>query len=277
MVSAPNNDGLRIRLGAAILGLATVAAIVFGIINFQQRIKFFTPDDGVSWLDAPGGVQAWHNSLKSSAANAGIRSGDHVLSNNRKAVHSAVDVTRLLWRIGLWSQAHYRIERGGRQFDVQLVTQPAERPASIENYLRIVGLFYLFIGLFIFARRWNATRAVHLYIFCLVSFVLYSFQYTGKLSVFDWEVYWAGIVARLLQPALLFHFALVFPERRPAWKRQARCSRRSTAYQERCFWFACLPGCGSWASCHRSGRESSLIGLTLHALGYISFWPPAFL
>src|SRR5260370_39751399 len=29
-------------------------------------------------------------------------------------------------------------------------------------------------------------------------------------------MYWAGIVARLLQPALLLHFALVFPERRPA-------------------------------------------------------------
>jgi len=45
------------------------------------------------------------------------------------------------------------------------VTQPAEKPSSIENYLRIVGLLYLFIGLFIFARRWNATRAVHFYIF----------------------------------------------------------------------------------------------------------------
>ena len=79
-------------------------------------------------------------------------------------------------------------------------------------------MLYLFIGLFIFARRWNATRAVHFYIFCLVSFVLYSFQYTGKLTPFDWEIYWAAIVARLLQPALLLHFALVFPERRPVSK-----------------------------------------------------------
>ena len=129
-------------------------------------------------------------------------------------------MTKRLWRVGLWSQAHYQIERGGKEFEALLVIQPAERPSSIEDYLRVVGLLYLFIGLFIFARRWNATRAVHFYIFCLASFVLYSFQYTGKLSVFDWEIYWAGIVARLLQPALLLHFALVFPERRPAgrWK-----------------------------------------------------------
>ena len=215
-MSAPINDSLRVRLGAAILALATLAAIVFGIINFQQRAMFNTPDDGVSWLDTPHGIEAWHITPKSPAAKAGIRAGDHILSINGLQTYSAIDVTKRLWRVGLWSQAHYRLERGGRQFEAQLVTEPAERPSSVENYLRGVGLLYLFIGLFIFARRWNATRAVHFYIFCLVSFVLYSFQYTGKLSIFDWEIYWASIVARLLQPALLLHFALVFPERRPA-------------------------------------------------------------
>ena len=219
-MNSPNNDSLSVRLGAAVLALATLAAIVFGIINFQQRAIFSTPDDGVSWLDTSSGVLAWHISPNSPAANAGIRTGDNVLAINDVPIHSAIDVTKRLWHIGLWSQAHYRIERGGKQFEAQLVTQPAERPASIENYLRIVGLFYLFIGLFIFARRWNAARAVHFYIFCLVSFVLYSFQYTGKLSTFDWEIYWAGTVARLVQPALLLHFALVFPERRPATKWQ---------------------------------------------------------
>ena len=55
---------------------------------------------------------------------------------------------------------------------------------------------------------------VHFYIFCLVSFVLYSFHYSGKLNSFDWIIYWGNVVALLLQPALLVHFALVFPERR---------------------------------------------------------------
>ncbi len=207
-------------MGAAVLALATIAAVVFGIINFQQRSVFAVPDDGVSWIDAPSGVLAWHISPTSPAANAGIRTGDTILAINDAPVHSSIEVTMRLWRIGLWTQAHYRIERGGKQFESQLVIQPAERPASIENYLRVVGMLYLFIGFFIFLRRWNATRAVHFYIFCLVSFVLYSFQYTGKLSTFDWEIYWAAIVARLLQPALLLHFALVFPERRPANKWQ---------------------------------------------------------
>jgi two-component system, NtrC family, sensor kinase len=213
-VSAPIQDSLKIRLGAAVLALATLAAIVFGIINFQQGINFSAPDDGVSWLNTPRGVEAWHVAEHSPAANAGIRVGDRLLSIDGVDVRAALDVTKRLWRVGAWSQMHYRIERGGSRFEAQVVSEPAARPASVENYLRIVGLLYLFIGLFIFARRWNATRAVHFYVFCLVSFVLYTFQYTGKLSVFDWEIYWSGIVARLLQPALLLHFALVFPERR---------------------------------------------------------------
>jgi two-component system, NtrC family, sensor kinase len=218
-VSAPVNDNLWIRLGAAVLAITTLAAIVFAVINFQQRTLFASPDDGVAWLDqAQAGAVASHVTQNSPAANAGIRAGDVVLAINDVPVHTSIDVTKRLWKIGLWSLAHYKIDRGGKEFEVQLVVQPAERPASIENYLRVVGMLYLFIGLFIFARRWNATRAVHFYVFCLTSFVLYSFQYTGKLSTFDWEVYWAAIAAMLLQPALLLHFALVFPERRPTRK-----------------------------------------------------------
>ncbi len=217
-MSAPINDNLRVRLGAAVLALATLAAIVFGIINFQQRAMFTPPDDGVSWMEKQSAVVAWNVSPNSPAANAGLRADDRVLAINDSPIHSPIDVTKRLWRIGLWSIAHYTIERGGKQFEAQLVIQPAARPSSIENYLSVVGVLYLFIGLFIFWRRWNATRAVHFYIFCLVSFVLYSFQYTGKLTAFDWEIYWAATVARLLQPALLLHFALVFPDRRPVSK-----------------------------------------------------------
>ena len=101
----------------------------------------------------------------------------------------------------------------GRSFETPVIIAPAEKPITAENYLRVVGLIYLFIGIFIFVRRWNAPRAVHFYVFCLVSFVLYTFHYSGKLDAFDYEVYWASIVARLLAPTLLLHFALVFPER----------------------------------------------------------------
>src|SRR6266852_4421664 len=110
------------------------------------------------------------------AARAGVRPGDLLISINNVPVTSQVQVTRRLWHAGLWNQVRYKLARNGREFETPIVTAPAEKPASIENYGRFVGLLYLFIGLFIFVRRWNAPRAVHFYVFCLVSFILYSFQ-----------------------------------------------------------------------------------------------------
>jgi two-component system, NtrC family, sensor kinase len=209
------NKGLRMRLGAVILALLTVAAVVFSVLNFQQRSRFIQPDDGVTWVDAPEvGVTALHVVPGSPADRAGIRQGDFVESVRGVAIQRATDVTRLLWRAGPWSEVRYQIRRNGESFQVPVITEPQANPSSIENYLRVTALLYLFIGMFIFVRRWNAPRAVHFYIFCLASFILYSFHYSGKLNSFDWIVYWANVAALLLQPALLVHFALVFPERR---------------------------------------------------------------
>src|SRR5271156_2263301 len=207
-------DSLRMRLGGVILALLTLAAIVFAILNFQQRSLYILPDDGVTWMDSPQGVAAWHVVADSPGAKAGIRQGDVVETVRGTTIHRATDVTRVLFHVGPWTEIRYQLRRDGRTFETPLVTAPQENPSSIENYLRVLGLLYLFIGLFIFVRRWNAPRAIHFYIFCLVSFVLYSFHYSGKLNSFDWIIYWANVVALLLQPAMLVHFALVFPERR---------------------------------------------------------------
>jgi PAS domain S-box-containing protein len=204
---------LRVSLGAVVLALATLAAMIFAWLNFVQRTQFETPDDGVAWLDTSHGVEAWQVAFNSPAMRAGIRPGDLLIAINGSTVSSQVQVTKRLWRAGLWTQVRYKLARNGEEFEAPLVTAPAEKPASIENYLRVVGLLYLFIGMFIFARRWNAPRAVHFYVFCLVSFIFYSFHYSGKLDAFDYEVYWANILARLLAPALLLHFALLFPGR----------------------------------------------------------------
>src|SRR6266404_6279037 len=177
-------QNLRVSLGAVVLALATLAAMIFALLNFDQRARYELAYDGVAWLDTDHGVQAKQVSPNSPATRAGI-----------------------------WTQVRYKLLRNGEEFETPLVTAPAEKPLATENYLRVVGLLFLFIGLFIFARRWNAPRAVHFYVFCLVSFICWSFHYSGKFDAFDWEVYWSEIVARLLAPALLLHFALVFPGR----------------------------------------------------------------
>jgi two-component system NtrC family sensor kinase len=206
-------QNLRVSLGAVVLALATLAAVIFALINFDQRSRFEVVDDGVTWLDTSHGIQASHISSNSPATRAGIRPGDILLTINSSPVVRASEVARRLDRAGMWTQVRYKLSRGGDEFEAPLLTAPAEKPLGTENYLRIVGLLYLFIGLFIFIRRWNAPRAVHFYVFCLVSFVLWSFHFSGKLDTFDWEIYWSEIAARLLAPALLLHFALVFPKR----------------------------------------------------------------
>jgi two-component system, NtrC family, sensor kinase len=206
-------QNLRVSLGAVVLALATLAAVIYAWINFRQREIFEIPDDGVAWLDTTTGAKAWNVTPNSPAARAGVRPEDILIAIDDSAVHNQVQVTKRLFRAGLWTQVRYKLVRDGREFETRLITVPAEKPASIENYERVVGLLYLFIGLFIFIRRWNAPRAIHFYVFCLVSFVLFAFHYTGKLDAFDYEIYWAKIASLMLAPALLFHFALVFPER----------------------------------------------------------------
>jgi PAS domain S-box-containing protein len=206
-------QNLRVSLGAVVLALATLAAIIFAIINFDQRSRYEVVYDGAAWLDTEHGIQARQISPNSPASRAGIRVGDVLLTFNGASLTRAAEIAQRLERAGLWTLVRYKLSRGGDEFETPLVTASAEKPLTTENFLRIVGLFYLFIGLFIFIRRWNAPRAVHFYVFCLVSFIFCSFHFSGKLDVFDWEVYWAEIVARLLAPALLLHFALVFPGR----------------------------------------------------------------
>jgi two-component system, NtrC family, sensor kinase len=208
------------RLGAVTLAVLTFAAIVFAILNFQQSSRVQLPEDGVSWIETPQGVWARHVAPGSPAARAGIEQGDILESLHGQPVHNGADVARILWRVGPWVELPYRVRRGHESLTLPLITAPQKDPGSRANYLRTTALLYLAIGLFIFIRRWNAPRAIHFYVFCLVSFILYSFHYTGKLdalghwSTFDQEIYWGNAIALLLQPALLVHFALVFPERR---------------------------------------------------------------
>jgi two-component system NtrC family sensor kinase len=210
------NRSVASRVGAITLVVLIMGAIVFGIINFQQRLSFDVPEDGVSWADSEQGVEALFVSPNSPGERAGIKSGDVLVAIDSQPVGRAVEVVKRLWALGIWSQARYQIQRQNRGFETSLVTAPAPKPLSIENYLRVVGALYLFIGVFIFLRRWNAPRALHFCAFCLASFGLLSFHYTGKLNSFDWEIYWLRLAALLAAPALLVHFALVFPNRRMA-------------------------------------------------------------
>ena len=69
-------QNLRVSLGAVVLALATLVAVIYAWINFRQREIYDIPDDGVAWLDTTTGAQAWKVTPNSPAARAGVRAED---------------------------------------------------------------------------------------------------------------------------------------------------------------------------------------------------------
>ena len=204
----------RLRSVALVLALVTVGMAVCAGINFVQRARYVLPYDGIDWDESPAGVQASIIWQDTPGDRAGIRPGDILLSINGTPIERPIDVTKQLYRAQPGTQLTYELKRRQRTVTTVVVATERTDPFSLRGFLEFVGVLYLFIGLLVLLRRWNAPHALHFYIFCLTSFVFFTFSYSGKFNDFDWFIYWADVVARLLQPALFLHFALVFPEPR---------------------------------------------------------------
>jgi two-component system, NtrC family, sensor kinase len=214
LVSPPKamNRDSQVRFVAVLLFLLTVAAVVFAGFNLNAEWKFLVPDDGVWWVENGGRLTADRVENSGPGAKSGIKPGDQLISVNGQEIRSMSGLERQLYRTGVWSKAAYSLSRQSVPLDSTVILVPAER--SLNNWLRLIALIYLGIGLYVLLRRWTAPGSTHFYIFCLVSFVAYSFKYTGKFNDFDWTIYWGNIAAGVLQPALFLHFVLTFPEKR---------------------------------------------------------------
>ena len=203
---------LTVRFTAVLLAVLTVAAIFFAWFNLQKEQSLAVPYDGVWWMEREGSVRAERVDPNGPGENAGVKEGDLLLTVNTQPVSTVAGVVRRLERTGIWSKATYGLRRQGVPLEVSVILAPADK--SLNTGLRLIALIYLGIGLFVLLRRWTAPKSTHFYIFCLVSFVLYSFKYVGNWSLFDRGIYWSNVVAGLLQPALFLHFVLTFPETR---------------------------------------------------------------
>ncbi|HWY55967.1 MAG TPA: ATP-binding protein [Terriglobales bacterium] len=205
------NRDFQIRFTAILLALLTTAAVVYAGYNLSAERQFQVPDDGVWWIEHQGRLTADRVEAGGPGTRAGIKAGDQLTAIDQHEVNSTAARTHQLYRVGAWSKATYSLVRQSVPVDVVLIPVPAER--SQYNWLRLIGLIYLGIGLYVLLRRWTAPGSTHFYIFCLVSFISYTFHYSGKFNGFDWTIYWGNVAAGLLQAALFLHFVLTFPER----------------------------------------------------------------
>ncbi len=208
----PMNKEFQIRFTAVLLALVTASAMVFAWINFQKEREFQVPSDGVWWVERSGSLTAERVENNGPGAKAGIKDGDHLAAINQHEVKDAAALVRQLYGVGAWSKATYSLVRLSVPVDTTVILVPAEK--SLYSWLRLIALIYLGIGVYVLLRRWTAPGSTHFYIFCLVSFIFYSFHYTGKFNAFDWTIYLGNLAAGLLQAALFLHFVLTFPEER---------------------------------------------------------------
>ena len=214
----------QVRFSALIVAFITLAAVIFAAINFWKENQFPAPYDGAWWVESGDGLKAGRLTVGGPAEKAGIKIGDQLLSidgqqitntkdaEGRVVINAQDHLQRDLYRTGVWSKATYRLNRGGFQIETPVILIPADK--SLFQGLRLIALIYLGVGLYVLLRRWTAPKSTHFYVFCLVSFIYYSFHYTGKFNSFDSIVYWSNVVAGVLQPALLLHFAMAFPEKK---------------------------------------------------------------
>ncbi len=212
------------RFTTVLLAVLGAGLVVLSVINLKQRAVYQLPDDGVSWVDSSRGVSAWLVERQGPGERAGIQEGDALVSINGVRVQHWTDANQVVFHSGVWTKAKYELVRRGATFQTEVVLAPQNNSKSLRYYLDFVGLLYLFIGAYIVLRRWTAPKSVHFFTFCLASFVLYTFSYTGKLNTFDTTIYWLNVLAWTLQPALFLHFCLSFPGR-PAF-----LERRSYVY-----------------------------------------------
>src|SRR5580700_5778387 len=202
------------RVQATLLALATAALFVLAVFNLLQERAFQQPTDGVWWHEAQGGLIADRVLLGMPGQHAFIQVNDLLTAVNDVPVTTVADLERALYAAGPYVTVRYSITRDSIPLDtpVQVILVPADH--NLQYGLRIIGLIYLIIGFYVLFRRWGAPRSTHFYLFCLVSFALYSLKYTGAFDLLDWTVFWTNVIAECLQPALFLHFALSFPEER---------------------------------------------------------------
>ena len=225
-------NAFQTRILAVALAVATLAICLFAALNLRQEGTFDVPTDGTWLVEAPGGLRFERVPADTPAARAGIRTGDILQAINERPTPRLAPYVRETFRSGIWAHATYSILRpsastpntnGRVTFDTQVILEPKDR--SINQGMRFIALVYLCIGIYVLFRRWTAPKSTHFYVFCLVSFVLYSFKYTGELDLLDWMVYWGNVAASALQPALFLHFAVSFSDNFAAEKRN-RVRRR---------------------------------------------------
>jgi PAS domain S-box-containing protein len=216
--------------------LATAALLaVAGSINFWQRSHTQgPPTDGVTWVDNSQGIVAKAIEPGSSAARAHMNSGDHLLAISMvdqqcedvrrgprcEEVASAEKVQMYLDQARVGGQIHYLIERPSfppetRYYYADLDNLPAVKSLTPLNlYINLIGLVYLFMGLFvIFRQGGRAPFVLHFAGLSLAAFVFHFYTPLGTFKDLDLAIEFLRNAGLIMFAPLFVHFSAIYPIR----------------------------------------------------------------
>src|SRR5262252_7436715 len=145
------------RLQATLLALATVGLVLLAVLNFRQETRFQQPDDQVWWSEEPNGegLVALRVLADGPGQHAGIQVKDLLTQVNDHPVRHVADLERELYKTTSYGQAFYTITRDGIALDTPVKVIPIPVDRSLALGLRVIGLIYLAIGIYVLFRRWT--------------------------------------------------------------------------------------------------------------------------
>ena len=150
---SPMNREYQIRFTAGFLVLFTAAAITLAWINFRKESQFIAPYDGAVLVERGGKVIVDQVEPNGPAGRSGIKAGDRVIAVDGHPVSRTETVTRQMYQDGAWSKITYSLMRGSTALEATPILVPMER--SSNDWLRLIALIYLGIGLYVLFRRWT--------------------------------------------------------------------------------------------------------------------------
>ena len=205
--------------GRALVRLTAQLAVVVVLVclagvNMYVRATFSEPEDGVLWATTQEGVVAQEIAPDSPAARAGIHPGDILAEIDRTPVDTEQDVVAKMHRAKNGDAVTYTLIRTKTRETLRLALAPIPSGARGLYYvLAPVGIFSLLVGAGVRFRRPDNQATLHFFWLSVAFCGMLAFSFSGRLDTIDWVFYWSDLVATLLLPPLIVHFALVFPER----------------------------------------------------------------
>ncbi|HKP36893.1 MAG TPA: ATP-binding protein [Pyrinomonadaceae bacterium] len=214
---------------------ATALLIAAGALNFSQRLSHQSPpSDGVTWIDTSEGVIAKSIEPGSAAARARMIAGDHLIavsSNGQRCedvsrgprcetVGNSASVQMYLDRAHVGGEIHYLIERPSFPAETRFYYADLDHLGSIQTwttrdiYINLIGLVYLFIGLFVvFKQGGRSPYVIHFASLCLAAFVFHFYTPTGTYRDLDLAVAFLRNAGFILFAPLFLHFSAIYPVR----------------------------------------------------------------